>query len=91
MDAICECTGDHFMDGRTPQDDAEQDFFNLVHEIVRLMAGTEPLTFALHPEASGTNNEAERSLRGDSRPAPLTSNAIRIVSSRCRTGVSHHE
>ncbi len=37
---------------------------NLVHELVRLLGEDELFTFVLHPEATGTNNEAERSLRG---------------------------
>jgi len=35
-----------------------------VHELVRLLGEDELFTFVLHPEATGTNNEAERSLRG---------------------------
>lgn len=66
VNAICECTGDRFADGRTPQDDAEKDFFNLVHEIVRLMGDEELFTFVIHPQAEPTNNGSERHLR---RPA----------------------
>ena len=40
------------------------EFQNLVHELIRLMAEGELFTFVVHPEATGTNNEAERSLRG---------------------------
>ncbi len=36
---------------------------NLVHEIVRLTGARELFTYVLHPEASGTNYEAERSTR----------------------------
>lgn len=63
VDAICDCTGDRFADTRTPSDEAERDFFNLTHEIVRLMGDDELFTYAIHPEADGTNNESERSLR----------------------------
>jgi len=42
----------------------DQEFSNLMHEVVRLMCDDELFTFVLHPAATGTNNEAERSLRG---------------------------
>ncbi|MFO0427143.1 MAG: transposase [Planctomyces sp.] len=46
-------------------DDAtDHEYDNLVQEIVRLMGDNELFTFVLHPEADGTNNEAERTLRG---------------------------
>lgn len=63
VDAVCDCTGARFADHSTPRDDAEQDFLNLTHEIVRLLGDEELFTYAIHPEADGTNNESERSLR----------------------------
>ena len=45
-------------------DATDHEFQNLVDEIVRLMCDDELFTFVLHPAATGTNNEAERSLRG---------------------------
>lgn len=62
-DMLCELCGDRFADESEPASDVEKDFFNLVHELVRLMGERELFTFVLHPTASGTNNEAERSLR----------------------------
>lgn len=47
-----------------PLDAFAKDFQNLVHELIRLMSEGELFTFVLHPQATGTNNEAERSLRG---------------------------
>lgn len=44
-------------------DEIDHEFNNLVQEIARLMCDCELFTFVLHPEATGTNNEAERSLR----------------------------
>jgi len=44
-------------------DETDHEFDNLVQEVARLMCDCELFTFVLHPEASGTNNEAERSLR----------------------------
>ena len=63
VDAVCDCTGARFADHSTPGDDAERDFFNLTHEIVRLLGDEELFTYAIHPEADGTNNESERTLR----------------------------
>lgn len=60
---ICDCTGARFADESTPKDDAERDFFNLTHEIVRLLGEDELFTYAIYPEAAGTNNESERELR----------------------------
>lgn len=61
--AICGATGARILDGRTPQDDAEKDFFNLVHEIVRLMGDDELFTFVMYPDVEPTNNSSERHLR----------------------------
>ena len=44
-------------------DATDHEFQNLVDEIVRLMCDGELFTFVMHPAATGTNNEAERSLR----------------------------
>ena len=44
-------------------DEIDHEFDKLVQEVARLMCDYEQFTFVLHPEASGTNNEAERSLR----------------------------
>ena len=63
VDAACNCTGARFADATTPTDDAERDFFNLTHEIVRLLGEDELFTYAIHPEADGTNNVSERQLR----------------------------
>ena len=63
VDAVCDCTGARFSDTSTPSDEAEHDFFNLTHEIVRLLGEDELFTYAIHPEADGTNNESERTLR----------------------------
>lgn len=63
VDAVCDCTGARFADETKPADEVEKDFFNLTHEIVRLMADDELFTFVIHPEADGTNNISERQLR----------------------------
>ena len=51
-------------DNSTPADDVEKDFYNLTHEILRLLREDELFTYVIHPEVPGTNNESERSLRG---------------------------
>ena len=56
--------GDRFIDGVVPTDEVTKEFYLLVHELARLMVEEELFTFVLRPEADGTNNEAERSLRG---------------------------
>ena len=61
--AVCDCTGGRFADQSTPKDDAERDFVNLTHEIVRLLGEEELFTYAIYPEVAGTNNESERELR----------------------------
>ncbi len=48
----------------TNAEGTDHEFSNLMHDVVRLMCDEELFTFVLHPEAPGTNNEAERSLRG---------------------------
>ena len=63
VDAVCDCTGARFADETKPTDEAEKDFFNLTHEIVRLMSDDELFTFVIYPEADGTNNISERQLR----------------------------
>jgi len=63
-DAIYDCTANRFCDTSTPADDVEKDFYNLTHEILRLLREDELFTYVIHPEVAGTNNESERSLRG---------------------------
>lgn len=63
-DRMCVLCGDRFADESEPADDIQRDFVNLVHELVRLLGDDELFTFVRHPQASGTNNEAERTLRG---------------------------
>jgi len=63
IEAIRDCTTARIADETKPADDAEKDFFNLTHEIVRLLGNDELFTFVIHPEADGTNNISERQLR----------------------------
>lgn len=63
-DQLCELCGDRWANRRRPTSDTERDFVNLVEELVRLLGADELFTFVLRPEATGTNNEAERTLRG---------------------------
>jgi len=47
IDAIRACTSARIADEMKPQDDAEKDFFNLTHEIARLMGNNELFTFVI--------------------------------------------
>jgi hypothetical protein len=60
--------------------ETDHEFGNLVQEIARLMCDCELFTFILHPKASGTNNEAERSLRdaAQDRRTGRTSKTLRV-------------
>lgn len=60
---LCDLCGDRFSDESAATSDTEKDFFNLVHELVRLMGDDELFTFVIHPEVDATNNAAERGLR----------------------------
>lgn len=62
-DLLCGLIVDRLTDESEPTTEAERDFRNLVRELHRLMDADELFTFVRHPEATGTNNEAERSLR----------------------------
>lgn len=63
LSALCvsRCTADDVQ--AKSDDETDHEFNNLVQEVARLMCDCELFTFVLHPEATGTNNEAERSLR----------------------------
>ncbi len=61
-DQLCELLGPH-AHRRTPTTDTERDFPHLVEELPRLLGDDELFTFVLHPAATGTNHEAERTLR----------------------------
>jgi hypothetical protein len=63
-DRLCALCGDRWSQRRAPTSDTERDFVNLIEELVRLLGEDELFTFVLHPQAGGTNNEAERTLRG---------------------------
>jgi hypothetical protein len=64
VNQMCDVCGDRFADESEPTTEVERDYRNLVLELVRLMGADELFTFVIHPEATGTNNEAERTLRG---------------------------
>jgi transposase len=64
---MCDLCGQRHADETPPASDTEKDFFNLVHELVRLLGEDELFTFVLHPDVEGTNNETERTLRNPSQ------------------------
>lgn len=61
---LCDVCGDRFANETAPTSEVEQDFFNLVHELVRLLDEDELFTFVRSPAARRTNNATERSVRG---------------------------
>ena len=66
VDAVSALCVSRCSEGDVPvksDDETDREFDNLVQQVARLMCDCELFTFVLHPEASGTNNEAERSLR----------------------------
>jgi hypothetical protein len=88
VNAICDCTGDRFADSSPPSDDAERDFLNLTHEIVRLLGNDELFTYAIYPEADGTNNESERTLRHPSQDRDTGQTNKTLRGARRRTVIS---
>jgi len=76
---MCDLCGDRFADESEPTTDAGKGYRNLVWELARLLGDEELFTFVIHPEASGTNNEAERTLRGPAmdRRTGRTSKTVR--------------
>jgi len=76
---LCDVCGARFADESEPATEAERDYRNLVHELVRLLGDEELFTFVIHPQAAGTNNEAERTLRGPAmdRRTGRTSKTVR--------------
>ena len=63
FEAVCACTATRTNDETPPTDDTERDYYNLTHEISRLLIAEELFTYAIHPEVDGTNNISERQLR----------------------------
>jgi hypothetical protein len=63
-DQLCDLIGPYHARRSPPTSDLQREFLNLIDELQRLLGDDELFTFVLHPEATGTNNEAERTLRG---------------------------
>ena len=85
MDKVCEMCGDRFADDSVPQTDTEKDFRNLVHEIVRLQGDEELFTFVKFPEATGTNNSAEQTLRQSAQDRKTCRTSKTLKGARRRT------
>ena len=61
---LCQLLGEFVIDEPSPPvGTTARDFHNLMHEFTRLSMENELFTFVQHPAATGTNNEAERTLR----------------------------
>ena len=78
-DDLWTLCGKRYADETSPATDAEHDFINLVHELLRLMEAEELFTFVTHPAVPGTNNESERTLRdaANDRKTGRTSKTLR--------------
>jgi hypothetical protein len=77
--------GSRFADTTPTATQAERDFLNLVHELLRLMEDEELFTFVIHPEVPGTNNEAERGLRDAANDRKTGRTSKTICGARRRT------
>ena len=60
---LCELCTPYWGDATPAMTPHEQDFTNLVNELIRLMQAEELFTFVLVPEVEPTNNSSERRLR----------------------------
>jgi len=78
-------TANRFCDTSAPADDVEKDFYNLTHEILRLLREEELFTYVIHPEVPGTNNESERALRSAAQDRRTGRTSKTELSARRRT------
>ena len=89
FEAVCACTATRTNDETPPGDDTERDYYNLTHEISRLLIADELFTYAIHPEVDGTNNISERQLRqpaqarltGQTNKTPLGARRRTVIAS----------
>lgn len=64
-DRLTKLCYDRWVDEDTSGSDVENDYRRLCNEIMRLVCTDELFTFVITPGVEGTNNAAERQLRGD--------------------------
>lgn len=79
---LCRCRVE---DATHPPPGVERDFYNLVHELVRLMADEELFTFVRDPSVPATNNESERTLRSPARQRRTDQTSRSVSGARRRT------
>ena len=78
-DELVQLCGPRWSDDSPAADDLEDDYRRLVNEVMRLMVRQELFVFVRESAVDGTNNEAERTLRGSSqaRKTGRTSKTLR--------------
>ena len=82
---LCDLCRRRIDDANLPPRGVERDFYNLVHELVRLMADEELFTFVLDPSVPATNNESERTLRSPARQRRTDQTSRSVAGARRRT------
>jgi hypothetical protein len=82
---LCDLCQARVQDTTPPTDTAEREFFNLAHELVRLMGDNELFTFVRVPEVPGTNNESERTLRNPAKNRRTDQTTRSVHGARRRT------
>ena len=82
---LCDLCQRRIEDSLVPPPGVERDFYNLVHELVRLMAADELFTFVRDPSVPATNNESERSLRSPARQRRTDQTSRSVPGARRRT------
>lgn len=82
---LCDLCGARVQDTTPPADQAERDFSNLAHELVRLMGDEELFTFVRVPAVPGTNNESERTLRNPAKNRRTDQTTRSVHGARRRT------
>lgn len=82
---LCDLCGARVQDTTPPADQVERDFWNLTHELVRLMGDDELFTFVRAPNVPGTNNESERTLRNPAKNRRTDQTTRSVRGARRRT------
>lgn len=82
---LCELCRRRVEDAHVPPPGAERDFYNLVQELIRLMADQELFTFVLDPSVPATNNASEQALRSPARQRRTDQTSRSVSGARRRT------
>ncbi len=82
---LCDLCAARVADTTSPTNSVERDFFNLAHELVRLMGDEELFTFVRVSDVPGTNNVSERTLRNPARNRRTDQTSRTVRGARRRT------